>query len=243
MSPREMHPSSGVGKPIVVALVVLLVVVASASWVFFAFRSTAPSCNAQLSSEVGDAQQHLCLHPLIISILSTNASEFSVPVLVLSPGDSGTVQILYHISASQVNHQGNKANLTQFDSPGVLSISTASVNRSDISFSNGSLIFQNADWVLFKYTLNTSSQSEGYYAILPPFYYGIYPPLVITSEPSKLNNTALSMFGFSGLIQSGEFIIPSTIVGVSGLRILNYSVPAISYCPNAACILITRSLV
>lgn len=240
---RLSRESIGLGKFVILASVIILVLATSLIIVFFTFPTNELACEPQLSGELGVTNQSLCLHPLTISVSSANASEFTVPVLVMKPGLSGTLEILYHISASQVNHQGNKANLTSADLPGVLSVSTATENKSEVGLYNAALIFSNADWALYKYVIDTSSHSAGYYAVLPPFYYGFYPPLAITSNPNKLNNTALSMWGFTGMIQSGEFIIPSTIVRVTELQVVNVTVPDTGYCPNSACVLITRSLV
>lgn len=229
-------------KLLITIVTIILVIAASVLWVSFNFRTNVLACDTQLKNEVGITSQQLCLQPLTVEVSSKNASEFTAPVLVIKPGQSGTIQILYHISAEQVNHQGIKLNLTGADVPGILSVSTATQNRSKIGFSNGSVIFQSADWILYKYAITTSSSSAGYYAILPPFYYGVYPPLVVTSDPNKSNSSALSMWGYTGIIQSGEFIIPSTIVGVSHIQIINYTIPDIAYCPNAACVLLSRSL-
>lgn len=224
------------------AVIIVVVLASSAVWVFFNFRTNTQACDSKLNNEIGVTNQQLCLQPLTIAVSSVNASEFVVPVLTIKPGEIGTMEILYHISASQVNHQGNKANLTEIDMPGAISVTTATENRSKVGFSNGTLIFRDMNWAIYKYTVDTAGDSPGYYAIIPPFYYGFYPPLVVTSNPNKLNNSALSMWGFTGIIQSGEFIIPSTIIGVTGFRIVNDTIQTISYCPNSACVLITRSL-
>ncbi len=90
---------------------------ASVILVFFSSPTNVLPCDTQLSDELGVTNQSLCLHPLTISISSANASEFTVPVLGMKPGQTCTLEILYHISASQINHQGNKANLISADYP------------------------------------------------------------------------------------------------------------------------------
>lgn len=233
--------AAGLGKMLILAVVILIVLVASI-WIYFNYQTNASACDIQLGDEIGIPNQSQCLRPVTIAVSSVNSSEFIVPVLVIRPGETGTLDILYHISASQVNHQGIKANITEGDSPVALSTSTSTENKSMVDFATSTLIFQNANWVLYKYVVKTSSQAAGYYAILPPFYYGFYPPLVVANQPNKLNNSALTMWGFTGIIQSGEFIIPSTIVEVTGFHVVNYTIPDISYCPNPACVLIARSL-
>ncbi|MGI0079729.1 MAG: hypothetical protein ACRECH_08895 [Nitrososphaerales archaeon] len=54
--------------------------------------------------------------------------------------------------------------------------------------------------------------------------------------------TDLSMWGHDGFSISSEHIIPSGIVGTSSnLMIANVTIPAIPYCPNTACVLISHS--
>ena len=232
----------GFGKWITMTGIIIIVLVASI-WIFFNHQMNAEPRDTKLSNVMGITGQSQCLHPLTITVSRVNDSQFIVPILVIRHGESGTMRILYHLSASEVNHQGNEAILTETDAPRALSVSTATENKSKVGFSNGILIFRNANWTLYEYVVNTSSNSAGYYAILPPFYYGFYPSLAVTNQLNKLNNSALSMWGFRGIIQSGEFIIPSTIVGVTGFHVVNDTIPDISYCPNSACVLKARSIV
>jgi hypothetical protein len=224
-----------------IALVIILLVIGVyGTYILLNKIPKTANCDSFLSKEVG--ANDLCLRPFTISISPSNSSDFVVPVLIAQPGGSASIEVLYHLSASTVNHQGNLASLTPSDVPDMLSESTGTVSPSQVTVSNGVLVYNSTAWVIYSYTLRTSSASEGYYAILPPFYYGTYPALAVASESNTLNMSALAMWGFDEVGQSSEFVIPSTIVGTSGLSVVNASVPQISYCPNSACIAVSHSL-
>ena len=70
--------------------------------------------------------------------------EFYVPVLVLKPGGIGTIDILYHISASSIGHVGPLPTVAPSLVPFALSVSSATVNTSRVGFSDGVPIFQNS---------------------------------------------------------------------------------------------------
>jgi hypothetical protein len=167
--------------------------------------------------------------------------EFYVPVLVLKPGATGTIDILYHISASTIGHVGPLPTVPPNLVPVALSVPLATINTSRVEFSDGVPIFQNSAWILYRYTVNASADSTGYYAIMPPYFFGIYPALDIGAESNDLNMSALSIWGYTGIITSAEDTVPSTIVGTSGFSIVNATIPGLQDCPNAACNLISRS--
>jgi len=167
--------------------------------------------------------------------------EFYVPVLVLKPGATGTIDILYHISASTIGHVGPLPTVPPNLVPVALSVPLATINTSRVEFSDGVPIFQNNGWTIYRYTVNASADSTGYYAITPPYYFGIYPALDIGTDTNNLNMSALSIWGFTGIITSSEDTVPSTIVGTSGFNIVNATIPGLADCPNPACSQISRS--
>lgn len=204
--------------------------------------SPSPACDIQLATEIGATTTGLCLRPLEVA-WDRNSSDIHVPVLVMKPGTTGTTDILYNISKGlYVSRPGLKPNVTSTDVPMALSVVSAKVNKSSVGFSDGLLVFRNADWVVYRYTVNAAADSAGYYAILPRYYWGMYPALFIGANPNDLNTSSLSMWGYTGCCTSGEVTLPSSIVGTSGFGIVNATVPAIPYCPNAACNLVSRSL-
>ena len=227
-----------------VGLVLIVAVGAvGAAYAYLGTRSAAPApaCDTKLSDQIG-AGAGVCLHPLSV-VLNTTTLDSGVPVLIIKPGTAGSVDILYHLSVgAYVSHPNLKPNLTAAHVPLVLSVATASINRSLVGFSNGTVVFKNSDWVIYRYGLESAPDSAGYYAILPPYYWGMYPALYITSDPGSLNASSLSLWGFTGCCMSGEVTLPATIVGTHGFEVVNETVPGISYCPNLACDLISRSL-
>lgn len=241
---RRFHRPSGAAVARVSVVVLILVLVVSAVAASYIYLSTRPQegvCDNLLSEQIGATATHQCLQPLSITESSLNSSEFYVPVLVLKPGGTGTMNILYHISATVMGHRGPLPTITSADVPLTLSVTVTSEGGSQVRFSNGVLVFNISGWLLYKYTVTAPANSTGYYAIEPPYYYGTYPALAVGGSPKDLNMSALSMWGFTGVMQSAEFTVPSTIVGTSGFNIVNATVPGISYCPNAACVLISRS--
>ncbi len=225
------------------AAVVLIVIIAAGVAVtsfFLMEKQHAVSCDTRLVEQIG-ATSKLCLHPLNVTVSGSNSSNFEIPVLVMKPGGTGSIEILYHLSAAVIGHKGPLPVLSSSIVPLTLSVNASREGNSKVVFSNGVLLLNNSGWLVYKYTVNTSAASTGYYAIEPPYYYGIYPALAVGIKPGDLNMSALSMWGFDGIIESGEFIVPSTIVSTSGFGLLNATVLGISYCPNAACVLISHS--
>ena len=226
----------------VAVLLIIVVGVAAASFVLLGAASPSPPCDAQLASEIGASAAGLCLQPLRVT-QNSNSSEFYVPVLIIPPGASGEIDILYHLStAVYVSHPGLRPNLTASNVPLALSVSSAATNASRVGFSVDSALFQNSDWVIYRYTVKTSADSAGYYAILPHYYWGMHPALAVGASPQSLNVTSLAMWGYTQCCISGEVTMDSSIVGATGFAVVNMTIPGIPYCPNAACNLVARSL-
>ncbi|MGI0079728.1 MAG: hypothetical protein ACRECH_08890 [Nitrososphaerales archaeon] len=98
----------------------------------------------------------------------------------MQPGTTATMSLLYDnmLPSLIVPSEGAKPmlpNLTATDVPYALPVSTGHLPDKNVVFSNASLIFQHDSWNLCKYSLSASANSSGYYAILPPFYYGSIP--------------------------------------------------------------------
>lgn len=224
------------------ALVIVLVVGgAVAAYVFYAGRTT-EGCNAQILTQIGAENSGLCLRPLNIVVSGSNSSEFYVPVLAIAPGSTGTIEILYHISAGvYVSRPQEKPQVNSTDVPIVLSIATGRPAATGVYFSDGVQVFGNADWTVYSYRVTASAGAAGYYAILPKYYAGVYPALAVGPGAGNLNTSALATWGYTGLTVSGEVIVPSTIVGTSGIDVLNVTIPATTNCPTAACVFMSHS--
>ena len=231
---------SAITKLTVVVLIVIIIIATLVTTLILLPRRQAVSCDTKLSAQLG-ATSMLCLRPLSITSSSSNSSNFIVPVLIMKAGGTGSIEILYHLSNAFVAHKGQPPVLSSSIVPLTLSVDAATEGKSSVVFSSGTLLLNNSGWLLYKYKVNASTSSSGYYAIEPPYYYGIYPALAVGVNPRNLNISALSMWGFDGAIESGEFIVQSTIVSTSGFVIVNATVSGISYCPNSASILISHS--
>jgi hypothetical protein len=234
-------------RTVLVYLLVLLVVLVIFAGDFLLSPSLVPSssvgqsdCGSSLSSQLSSTYAGLCLRPILVSISGSNGSDMVVPVLVMKEGTTTTVDILYQLSSEMIGQQVPHRNVTAAQVPSVLSVLSGQLVHT-VTFSNASLIFADKEIMIYSYVLTASPGSSGYYALLPPFYYGMYPVLAVGVDPSELNSSALSMWGYAGTIMSAEVTIPSTIVGTGDLSILNATVPMISYCPNSACVIISRS--
>ncbi len=232
----------GASKAVTALLLVSIVGIATVSVLYFSTRTPGPACDSRLTSKIGAAGSGLCLRPMNVTE-DSNFTHFQVPVLVIQPGSTGTIDILYDLaSGAYVSHPDIKPNMTATIVPLALSVATAKTNASVVGFSPGTAIFHNNRWVIFRYAVSTSSSSTGYYAILPRFYWGKFPALAVGANPESLNLTSLAMWGYTNCCISGEVIMSSTIVGAAGFTMVNATVPGISYCPNAACNLVSRSL-
>jgi hypothetical protein len=197
-------------------------------------------CDAALSAELGLSATNICLQDVQISVSSTNGSRFIVPVMVMQTGTTTTMDILYLLSSETLGHTGPIENVTASDVP--IALSVPSGRASDqVTFSDASIVFANKNVIIYSYTVKAPYGSNGYYAILAPYYYGAYPALAVGADPDHLNESALSTWGFSGPMQSAEFALPSSIVGTGDLVLVNASVPMIPTCLNPACIVISHS--
>ncbi|MDA4113711.1 MAG: hypothetical protein OK474_06670 [Thaumarchaeota archaeon] len=204
--------------------------------------STVPThvCDAALSAELGLSATNLCLRNVQISVPSTNGSRFLVPVMFMQSGTTTTMAILYLLSSETLGHTRPIENVTASDVPIALSVPSGRVSD-QVTFSDASVVSANKTVIIYDYTVTALDGSNGYYAILPPYYYGAYPALAVGADPDLLNVSALSTWGFSGPMQSAEFALPSSIVGTGDLVLVNASVPMIPTCLNPACVIISHS--
>ena len=197
-------------------------------------------CDASLSTELGLSPTRPCLQDVQISVSAADGSAFSVPVMVMKTSTSTTIEILYLLGSESVGHTGPIENVTTSDAPVALSVPSGKVSES-VTFSNASIVFANKDVIVYSYTLTALTGSDGYYAILPPYYYGTYPALAVGANPDQLNATTLSTWGFTGAMVSGEFELPSSVVGTGDLVLVNATVPFTQSCLNPACVIISHS--
>jgi hypothetical protein len=199
-----------------------------------------PACDPTLLEEMRLSATNLCLENVQVSASPTNSSELIVPVLVTSPGTTTSLEVLYLLSSETLGHTGPIQTITAAEGPVALSIPSGKVSD-EVTFSNATLVFSNKSLEIYRYTLTAALGSDGYYAILPPFYWGVYPALAIGVDPARLNATALSTWGYSGVMQSAEFALPSSIVGTGALDVVNATVPTIPTCPSPVCVIISHS--
>jgi hypothetical protein len=102
-------------------------------------------------------------------------------------------------------------------------------------------VFKDKSVMIYDYTVTTLAGSAGYYAILPPYYFGMLPALAVGADPNQLNASALLMWGYSGTFLSSEVTIPSRIVWTGNMVVVNSTIPMTLDCPNAACSIISHS--
>ena len=198
-------------------------------------------CDQQLSADVGVLGTGLCLRPLSLIVSRSNSSEFSVPIMIMKPDTSTVVNVLYVLAVERVLHAGPSLNITSSELPVLISVPSGNFDAGGVTFSNASDIYQNTRVVIFSYTLTAAPNSSGYYAILPRYYFGMYPALVVTTDPNHLNMTALSLWGYTGTMISSEFFVPSYIVGTGNLVVINATIPMTESCMNPACVKISHS--
>lgn len=198
------------------------------------------ACDSTLSTALGITNAGLCLQDVQVSVSDFNSSDFVVPVMIMGQGTTTTVDILYLLNSESVGHNGPIQNVTADDFPVAISVPSGKVST-QVTFSNASVLYTGKGIVIYSYTVTSSAESDGYYAIAPPFYFGVYPVLAVGAEPGQLNDTAVSMWGYDGMMQSGEFALPSDIVGTGTLVLVNATVPATPSCPNPACIVVAHS--
>jgi len=198
-------------------------------------------CDLQFSTQLGPSAKGLCLDPVQITIPTSNASEITVPVMVLSPGSSTTVEILYSVGSESQGHIGPKVTVRPTDMPYWMSVPSGELSNR-VVFSDAHLVFQTTQVLIYQYTVTASSDSTGYYAMLPPYYVGIYPALVVGAGSNHLNLTTLSTWAYTGVDQSAENTVPSTLVNTGGLLVTNVTLADVPHCLNPACNLISKSL-
>jgi len=205
--------------------------------------TSTPECDPQLSAEVGNLGTGLCLQQVSLSVSRSNSSEFSVPVMIMKPGTSTVVNVLYLVAAERVFHPGPLPNITSSELPVLMSVPSGTIEPDGVTFSNALKIFQNGRVVIFSYTLTAATNSSGYYGILPQYYFGMYPALVVSAsaDPNNLNMTALGLWGYTGNMISSEFFVPSYVVGTGDLNVINATVPMTESCMNPACVIIAHS--
>lgn len=230
---------------VVYVAVIVVVLVGLAGDSLFNPTSGAPTtvpetCDSALSAALGIPSATLCLQDVQISVSASNSSEFTVPVMMMGQGTTTTVDILYLLNSESVGHKGPIQNVTADDFPVAISVPSGMAST-QVTFSNATVLYAGKDVIIYGYTLTASPGSDGYYAVAPPFYFGAYPVLAVGAEPGQLNGTALSMWGYDGTMQSGEFALPSDIVGAGTLTLVNATVPAIPSCPNPACVVVAHS--
>jgi len=226
---------------IVVAIGALFAAEAAAGTQTAPYAIHTPTCDAQLTSQLGTAAKELCLESVKISVPPSNSSEVTVPVMFMKPGSSTTMEILYVVGSESQGHIGPKATVESTNVPLWMSVPTGKLGML-VTFSKGQEVFQSTTVVIYRYTVTASNDSEGYYALLPPYYAGIYPALAVGADPNNLNLTTLSTWAYTGVIETAESTVPSTVVGTGSMGVLNVTLPNSPQCQNAACNLISKSL-
>lgn len=233
-------------SPTVVFAVLVVVIVAAFAGGSYLIGSTdsfpAPDrvCDKALSRALGPSTSGLCLQNVQLSVSSSNVSQFIVPVMVMKPGTTTTVDILYLLGSETVGHKGPIQNVTTSDFPEALSVPSGKVSG-QVVFTDPSVLSSGRGFIIYRYAVAAAAGSTGYYAILPPFYFGAYPALAVGAQPDLLNQSALTTWGYDGVMQSAEFAIPSEIVGTGSLALVNATVPAVPSCTTPACVIISHS--
>lgn len=229
-----------------IALVALLVLIAAGSYADQTLGSAGSAttdhrCDQALEDGLGlQTTQGVCLEDVQVAVSSANQSDFVVPVMLMKPGSTTTLDILYLLGSESVGHKGPIMNVTAADLPVALTVPSGKLTHL-VVFSNARPLFAGRGFIAFRYTLTVSSNSTGYYAILPPLYFGTYPALAVGANPFDLNMTTLRTWGYDGVMQSAEFALPSEIVGTGTLTVVNATVPTTPACASPACIIVSHS--
>jgi hypothetical protein len=134
---------------------ILVLALMVAAYIFSSTDSIA-ACDKTLSAESG-APAGLCLKPLVVALSSSNSSFFFyVPVVVVRPGTTATVDILYQQTANHtapVSGSGSlpvPPQLRPEDVPQVLSVPGGQLmGVRQITFSTGQLLSQHGKWTLY----------------------------------------------------------------------------------------------
>jgi len=217
-----------------------ILIIASIFGVYVGLVTTGQQCNSQLSSQIGSPAD-LCLKTITINYSDENSSEAIVPVLLMKPGSTASISILYEPHPDKGSGFNPQSKLTSFNIPTAVSAISGEPNISAVAFSEGMQVYQYDNWTIYKYNITSSNESSGYYAMIIPFGPTIYPALVIGSNSFVLNLTRMSLWGYVGAIQTGETVIPSILVGTSNLAIVNVTIPESQYCHTRACNIIASS--
>jgi hypothetical protein len=217
-----------------------LVLLATVSGTYIGWATSGgQECNTQLSAKIGSPAD-LCLQTIAINYSGSNSSDAIVPVLVMKPGTSASISILYEPHADKGSGFNPQSKLTSFNIPTAIS-AISGVPSGNVSFSKGTLLFSQNNWTIYSYTVSASANSSGYFVIIVPFGPTLYPALAVSSEANSLNTSTLSLWGYVGGITTGETAIPSIIVGTSNLTIVNVTIPESQRCMTRACNVIASS--
>lgn len=202
---------------------------------------SAQKCDPTLLAGLNPPAPKLCYENLQITISPSNTSEFIVPVMIVKPGTTTQILILYRLSGEVVAHPGPPQNVTSAEVPVMRSVPSGNASG-EIRCSPGSLVYGSPSIVIYSYNITALAGSDGYYAISPVYYVGFYPVLAVGASPGHLNETALSTWGYDGPVISGEFMVPSMIVGTGNATIVNATVPTVQTCPSPVCVTIAHSV-
>jgi hypothetical protein len=218
-----------------------IVAIAAISGAYFGTAtSQARNCNSQLSGKAG-TPANLCLQTIAIDYSGRNSSEASVPVLLMQPGTTASVSILYEPHSDKGSAYNPQSQLTGFNIPTAISAISGQPNITAVEFSKGSLVFEQNNWTIYRYNITASNDSGGYYVIIVPFGPQLYPALVVAPSSASINVSEMSVWGYVGSITTGETVIPSVIVGESNLSVVNVTIPESQYCQTRACNIVASS--
>lgn len=214
-----------------------IVVIAGIAGAYFDL-STAGSggSNCNLSLEAGaDTPPGLCLRTIAIYYPSANSTTATVPALVMTPGSTASISILYEPHSDLGDEFNPQSKLTGYNIPTAVDALTGNPNLAAVRFAMGTLVSEHDNWSIYSYSIITSNDSSGYYAIIVPFGPTLYPALVVEPPSTPVNASMMSLWGYVGSIESGETIIRSIFVGTSDLSIVNVTIPTSPYCMSRAC--------
>ena len=132
--------------------------------------ATNPSgnCNSGLSKKAGTPAS-ICLQTIAIDYSSRNSSEASVPVLLMQPGTTASISILYEPHSDKGSAYNPQSKLTGYNIPTAISTISGQPNITAVEFSKGTLVFAQNNWTIYSYNITASNDSSGYYAIIVPF--------------------------------------------------------------------------
>jgi hypothetical protein len=218
--------------------ILFVVAIALIAGTYFSLAtSSTTTCNTALSNEA-DSPPNLCLRSIKIDYSSSSAN---VPALIMKPGSSATISILYEPHSDAGSGFNPQSKLTGFNIPTPVSAISGNPNESEVRFSRGILLSSHDNWTIYSYNVTASNYSSGYYAIIVPFGPQLYPALVISNDSNSINASMMALWGYEGSITTGETVYPSVFVGTSNLVIENVTVPVSQYCQSRACNLIASS--